>query len=49
MPLVKTNLDKLDFSKLYKQQMKKSTFKSKSSTDWDKKAKEFNQNVKASS
>ena len=49
MPLVKTNLDKLDFSKLYKQQMKKSTFKSKSSTDWDKKAKEFNQNIKTSS
>src|SRR5574344_97973 len=49
MALVKTNLDKLDFSKLYKQQMKKSTVKSKSSTDWDKKAKEFNQNIKTSS
>ena len=49
MALVKTNLDKLNFSKLYKIQMKNSTFKSKSSSDWDKKAKEFNQNIKASS
>ena len=49
MALIKTNLDKLDFSKLYKKQMKNSTFKSKSSSDWDKKAKEFNQNIKASS
>ena len=45
MPLVKTNLDKLNFSKLYKIQMKNSTFKSKSSSDWDKKALHFNQNV----
>lgn len=29
MPLVKTNLDKLNFSKLYKIQMKNSTFKVK--------------------
>ena len=49
MALIKTNLDKLNFSKLYKIQIKNSTFKSKSSSDWDKKAKEFNQNVKASS
>ena len=45
MPLVKTNLDKLNFSKLYKIQMKNSTFKSKSSSDWDKKALHFSQNV----
>ncbi|WP_026802835.1 class I SAM-dependent methyltransferase [Aliarcobacter lanthieri] len=45
MALVKTNLDELNFSKLYKKQMKKSTFKSKSSGDWDKKAKYFSQNV----
>ncbi len=45
MALIKTNLDKLDFSKLYKKQMKNSTFKSKSSSDWDKKAQNFNQNV----
>ena len=29
MPLVNTNLDKLNFSKLYKKQVKNSTFKSK--------------------
>ena len=45
MPLVKTNLDKFNFSKLYKIQMKNSTFKSKSSSDWDKKALHFSQNV----
>ena len=45
MALVKTNLDKLNFSKLYKIQMKNSTFKSKSSSDWDKKALHFSQNV----
>ena len=45
MSLVKTNLDKLNFSKLYKIQMKNSTFKSKSSSDWDKKALHFSQNV----
>lgn len=41
MPLTKTNLDKLNFAKLYKKQMKKSTFKQKSSADWDKKASYF--------
>ena len=45
MPLVKTNLDKLNFSKLYKIQMKNSTFKSKSSSDWDKRLLHFSQNV----
>ncbi|MDN5064260.1 class I SAM-dependent methyltransferase [Aliarcobacter butzleri] len=45
MPLVNTNLDKLNFSKLYKKQIKNSTFKSKKSSDWDKKAKQFNENV----
>jgi SAM-dependent methyltransferase len=45
MALVKTNLDELDFSKLYKKQMKNSTFKSKSSKDWDKKAQYFSKNV----
>ena len=45
MALIKTNLDKLNFSKLYKIQMKNSTFKSKSSSDWDKKALHFSQNV----
>lgn len=45
MSLNKTNIEKLDFAKLYKKQMQKSTFKSKSSSDWDQKAKDFNQNV----
>ena len=45
MALKNTNLDKLDFAKLYKKQMKNSTFKSKSSSDWDKKAQHFSQNV----
>ena len=45
MPLVNTNLYKLNFSKLYKKQVKNSTFKSKKNSDWDKKAKQFNENV----
>lgn len=45
MALKNTNLDKLDFAKLYKKQMKNSTFKGKSSEDWDKKAQYFSQNV----
>lgn len=49
MPLIKTNLEKIDISKLYKKQIKNSTFKSKSSKDWDKKAQFFNQNAFASS
>ena len=48
MALVKTNLDRLDFSKLYKKQMKKSTFKSKKSDDWDKKASSMNIGVQNS-
>lgn len=48
MVLKKTNIKKLDFSKLYKKQMKKSTFKSKNSSDWDKKAEHFNQSMKNS-
>ena len=49
MPLIKTNLEKIDISKLYKKQIKNSTFKSKSSKDWDKKAQFFNENAFASS
>ena len=49
MGLKKTNLDSLDFSKLYKKQMEKSTFKSKNSDDWDKKANSMNISVKNSS
>ena len=37
MGLMQTNLDSLDFAKLYKEQMKNSTFKGKKSDDWDKK------------
>ena len=48
MALVKTNLDRLNFSKLYKKQMKKSTFKSKKSDDWDKKASSMNIGVQNS-
>lgn len=49
MPLASTNLDKLDFAKLYKEQMKNSTFKRKSNSDWDKKASYFSENVLNSS
>jgi len=45
MPLISTNLDKLNFAKLYKKQIKNSTFKSKSNEDWDKKAQYFSENV----
>ena len=45
MGLVQTNLDSLNFAKLYAQQMRLSTFKGKSSDDWDKKAKSMNSNV----
>ncbi len=45
MGLVQTNLDKLDFAKLYSQQIEISTFKGKSSGDWDKRAKSMNNNV----
>lgn len=48
MSLLKTNLDSLNFSKLYKKQMKKSTFKSKKSNDWDKKASSMNISVQNS-
>lgn len=48
MALEKTSLDSLDFSKLYKKQMKKSTFKSKKSDDWDKKAPSMNISVQNS-
>jgi len=43
--LENTNLAKLNIAELYKKQMKKSTFKAKSSGDWDKKAEYFSQNV----
>ena len=48
MALEKTNIEKLNFSKLYKKQMKNSTFKSKSSKDWDNKAEDFNKGMKNS-
>ena len=48
MGLLQTNLDNLDFAKLYKEQMKSSTFKGKSSQDWDKRANSMNVNVQKS-
>lgn len=45
MGLMQTNLDRLDFAKLYKEQMKESTFKGKKSDDWDKRASSMNSNV----
>lgn len=45
MPLMKTNLDSLDFANLYSKQMQLSTFKGKSSQDWDKRANSMNTNV----
>ncbi|MDD3056032.1 MAG: class I SAM-dependent methyltransferase [Aliarcobacter sp.] len=45
MGLIQTNLDILDFAKLYKEQMKSSTFKGKNSQDWDKRASGMNLNV----
>lgn len=48
MGLIQTNLDNLDFAKLYKEQMKSSTFKGKSSQDWDKRANSMNTNVQKS-
>lgn len=45
MALAKTNLERLKFSKLYKEQMRNSTFKGKNSSDWDKKAQYFSQTV----
>lgn len=45
MGLVQTNLDSLKFSELYTKQMNISTFKGKSSADWDKRAKSMNINV----
>lgn len=45
MGLMQTNLDSLDFAKLYKEQMKNSTFKGKKSDDWDKRANSMNSNV----
>ncbi|MDD4330372.1 MAG: methyltransferase domain-containing protein [Aliarcobacter sp.] len=48
MALINTNLEKLDFAKLYIQQMEHSTFKSKSSSDWDKRAKNMSINLQNS-
>lgn len=45
MPLIKTNLDSLNFAKLYEEQMQNSTFKGKNSQDWDKRANSMNNNV----
>jgi len=48
MGLIQTNLDSLNFAKLYTQQMEISTFKGKSSGDWDKRANSMNNNVHTS-
>lgn len=48
MSLVNTNLNEIDFSELYIKQMKVSTFKNKSSEDWNKKAKNMRMNVENS-
>ena len=48
MALINTNLKQIDFTELYMQQMEQSTFKSKSSSDWDKKAKNMSINVQNS-
>lgn len=45
MALVKTNLENIDIEKLYIQQIENSTFKSKKSEDWDKKAHSMNKHV----
>lgn len=45
MALLKTNLENLDIGKLYIQQINDSTFKSKKSEDWDKKAQNMNKHV----
>jgi len=45
MGLLKTNLDSLDFAKLYKEQIENSTFKTKQSDDWDKRADSLNKKV----
>ena len=41
MALINTNLKQIDFTELYMQQMEQSTFKSKSSSDWDKKKQKY--------
>ncbi len=46
--LKKTNLQTIDFNRLYKEQKLTSTFKPKDSKDWDKKADEMNERVKRS-
>ncbi len=43
--LDKSNLQKIDFAKLYIEQKELSTFKSKSAKDWDEKAEDFNSRV----
>ena len=48
MALVNTNLNEIDFSELYIKQMKLSTFKNKSSDDWNKKAKNMSINIQNS-
>ena len=45
MGLIETNLESLDFAGLYTKQMTESTFKGKSSEDWDKRAESMNSNV----
>lgn len=48
MGLLQTNLENLNFSELYKEQMKSSTFKGKNSQDRDKRANSMNVNVQKS-
>lgn len=43
--MMSSNYDEIDFAKLYIEQKKISTFKPKSSTDWDKKASSMNERV----
>lgn len=49
MGLIGTNLETIDFAKLYKEQIENSTFKGKSQEDWSKKAKSYNENIQKSS
>ena len=49
MGLIKTNLESINFAKLYEEQKTNSTFKGKSGEDWSKRAKNFNENIQTSS
>lgn len=43
--MMSSNYDEIDFARLYIEQKKISTFKPKSSADWDKKASSMNESV----